>query len=67
MAPISTRICGVTYDTARRLYSGDVIYAGPEGLLQLRVSIPGLPGWSYDRTLRALSEAGARRRAETMR
>ncbi|MEE4120161.1 MAG: hypothetical protein V2I65_14190 [Paracoccaceae bacterium] len=67
MAPCSTRICGVTYDAARRLYSGDVIYAGPEGLLQLRVSAPGVPGWSYERTLHALSEAGARRRAEALR
>lgn len=60
----STRISRVSYDAVRRQYVGDVTYTGPEGLLQMRVSAPGLPGWGYERTLEALTEAGARARAE---
>ena len=64
MAPSSTRISRVSYDSAKRQYSADVTYAGPDGLVRLRVSAPGLPGWGYERPLAALTEAGARARRE---
>lgn len=63
MATSSTRISRVSYDAAHRHYVGDVTFSGPEGLVQFRVTAPGLPGWGYERTLQALSEAGDRARA----
>lgn len=63
----STRISRVSFDSAARRYVGDVTFTGPEGLIQLRVSAPGLPGWGYERTLEALTEAAHRARKASRR
>lgn len=58
MAITGTRISDVSYDTAKRAYTGAVTLFGPDGIRQVRVSAPGQPGWGYERTLEALSHAG---------
>ncbi len=60
MGDTGTRISDVRYDATKRRYHGAVTFYGPDGIRQLKVSAPGLPGWGYERTLQALSEAGKR-------
>lgn len=66
MGETGTRITDVVYDTQSRTYHAALTLYGPEGIRKVQVSAPGRPGWGYDRTLQALTEAARRARGEAM-
>ena len=60
MSETGTRITDVVYDTQSRTYRAALTLYGPEGIRRIQVSAPGRPGWGYERTLQALTEAAGR-------
>jgi hypothetical protein len=60
MGETGTRITDVVYDTRSRTYRAALTLYGPGGIRKVQVSTPGRPGWGYERTLQALTEAARR-------
>lgn len=66
MGEKGTRITDVVYDTQSRTYRAALTLYGPEGIRRVQLSAPGRPGWGYERTLQALTEAARRTRGEVL-
>lgn len=64
MSETGTRITDVVYDSQSRTYRAALTLYGPEGIRRVQVSAPGRPGWGYERTLRALTEAARSARGD---
>jgi hypothetical protein len=66
MGDTGTRITDVVYDAHSGTYRAALTLYGPGGIRTVQVSAPGRPGWGYERTLQALTEAARRAPGEAL-